>query len=393
MYYKKRYFIFFMTIMSCLMFTTDANASELMIPESKAALTSHLTTDIYRYDAKKGHYLTYINGKGYSQYSYLNKNGTYAFTPTSWMKAAGLTVTMPSKVNGYELVITNPYKTEYEFLQKVLAHYQQDDLSLFYLKSTYESIAGYKRAPVVSAKTQKSTYSVTKTTDIYRYDGGSNDLTTILNKGYSQFSYLNTSGNYAFTPSSWMKAAGLNVTMPSKENGYIMEIENPYINLFNDLLKTVENTIRKKDRDYSFVSDQINFKLPLATAQAVCRYNCYSGHHGIDVVNQLNKYGPILAAADGTVIKAAYSESYGNHILMTHVLNGKNYSTLYAHLSKINVKAGQIVSGGQQIGIVGNTGWSTGPHLHFEIYEHHRTYGQMAHAINPEKYLNFPKYW
>jgi murein DD-endopeptidase MepM/ murein hydrolase activator NlpD len=70
----------------------------------------------------------------------------------------------------------------------------------------------------------------------------------------------------------------------------------------------------------------------------------------------------IYAAHDGQVARAYYSKSYGNCI----IINGKGYSTLYAHLSLINVKQGQFVKQGQIIGHMGTTGLSTGTHLHFE---------------------------
>ena len=68
--------------------------------DARASVKVKLTDDIYRYDAGKNNHLTYINGKGFSQYIYLTKDGRYAFTPSSWMEKAGLTVTMPTKSNG-----------------------------------------------------------------------------------------------------------------------------------------------------------------------------------------------------------------------------------------------------------------------------------------------------
>jgi murein DD-endopeptidase MepM/ murein hydrolase activator NlpD len=64
------------------------------------------------------------------------------------------------------------------------------------------------------------------------------------------------------------------------------------------------------------------------------------------------------------VAVATYSSSYGNYVMINHA-NG--YTTLYAHMSSIAVSAGQTVSKGSTIGYVGSTGWSTGPHCHFEI--------------------------
>lgn len=85
-------------------------------------------------------------------------------------------------------------------------------------------------------------------------------------------------------------------------------------------------------------------------------------HTGIDIAAQ---YGSDVKAADGGVVTwVGYDGSYGKLIKIDH---GANYVTYYGHLSKYYVKVGQKVYKGQKIGAVGNTGNSTGPHLHFEI--------------------------
>ncbi|MFH1601452.1 MAG: M23 family metallopeptidase [Candidatus Shapirobacteria bacterium] len=86
-------------------------------------------------------------------------------------------------------------------------------------------------------------------------------------------------------------------------------------------------------------------------------------HPGTDIAN---KSGPVVVAADaGQVVSVIYARyDYGNHVVLDH---GNGYRTLYAHLSSISVSAGQTVSQGQQIGIMGSTGRSTGVHLHFEV--------------------------
>ncbi|HBG23077.1 MAG: peptidoglycan DD-metalloendopeptidase family protein [Syntrophaceticus sp.] len=87
----------------------------------------------------------------------------------------------------------------------------------------------------------------------------------------------------------------------------------------------------------------------------------YKLHTGIDIGAP---YGASIVAADaGTVITAGWMNGYGNTVIIDH---GGGYSTLYAHMSSISVGGGGVGKG-QVIGYVGSTGWSTGPHLHFEV--------------------------
>ena len=100
-------------------------------------------------------------------------------------------------------------------------------------------------------------------------------------------------------------------------------------------------------------------------------------HKGIDI--NLHKGDPIVAAFDGMVRIAHAKGAYGNVVIIRHY-NG--LETVYAHLSKIKVKPGQVVLAGQLIGLGGNTGRSSGPHLHFEV----RFKGQ---ALNPASLISF----
>ena len=100
-------------------------------------------------------------------------------------------------------------------------------------------------------------------------------------------------------------------------------------------------------------------------------------HKGIDI--NLNKGDAIVSAFDGMVRIANFKGTYGNVVIIRHH-NG--LETVYAHLSKIKVKAGQIVLSGQIIGLGGSTGRSSGPHLHFEV----RFKGQ---PINPSSIISF----
>lgn len=88
----------------------------------------------------------------------------------------------------------------------------------------------------------------------------------------------------------------------------------------------------------------------------------YRNHGAIDIGAPLGS--SIIAANDGIVTKSTYSYSYGNMIMIDH---GGGVSTLYAHGSELLVRVGDKVQRGDVIMKAGSTGWSTGPHLHFEI--------------------------
>lgn len=85
-------------------------------------------------------------------------------------------------------------------------------------------------------------------------------------------------------------------------------------------------------------------------------------HHGFDIA--VRQKTVVRATADGVVIKAGRKGAYGRTIIIEH---GGKLETLYGHLSAINVKAGDRVCRGQAIGLVGSTGRSTGPHVHYEV--------------------------
>ena len=107
-------------------------------------------------------------------------------------------------------------------------------------------------------------------------------------------------------------------------------------------------------------------------------------HYGIDIANSSGT--PVVAAADGIVSFAAPLSTYGNAIMVTHSIDGQIYTSLYAHLSSFNVSVGTKVSKGMQIAKMGNTGRSTGPHLHFEI--HKGTWvNQKTGNMNPLKFI------
>ncbi|WP_026830889.1 MULTISPECIES: murein hydrolase activator EnvC [Exiguobacterium] len=115
--------------------------------------------------------------------------------------------------------------------------------------------------------------------------------------------------------------------------------------------------------------------------------NGYTFHNGVDFSGPVGS--PIRAAASGTVITAGSGGPYGNHVMISHFLNGQVYTTVYAHMNSLAVRAGQTVSQGQSLGTLGSTGNSTGPHLHFELHIGGYQYSATgpANTVNPLGYL------
>lgn len=142
-------------------------------------------------------------------------------------------------------------------------------------------------------------------------------------------------------------------------------------------LKPVKNKIViKGDKEIPNVGDLNNWAWPTLPGYTLTddfewRINPITGkrehHSGIDIAG--TGYGsPVYAANNGTVITKKTSGDYGNYISINH---NNGYYTLYAHMSRFaaNISVGDTVSRGQIIGYVGDTGWATGPHLHFELWK------------------------
>ncbi|MBR5310085.1 MAG: peptidoglycan DD-metalloendopeptidase family protein [Oscillospiraceae bacterium] len=113
------------------------------------------------------------------------------------------------------------------------------------------------------------------------------------------------------------------------------------------------------------------------------RFNNTDFHTGVDITGSGVHGAKVVAVNTGTVVHTnycpynGYSYGYGTYVIVDH---GGGITTLYAHLSDISVKKGDVVVMGQQIGKVGNTGWSTGAHLHFEVRKN-------GSAVNPISYI------
>lgn len=98
-------------------------------------------------------------------------------------------------------------------------------------------------------------------------------------------------------------------------------------------------------------------------------------HTGMDLAAPTGT--PVKASLDGKVVAVSYNQVYGNYVIISHI-NG--YQTLYAHLHTTTCKVGQRLDQGQKLGLVGSTGYSTGPHLHFTVYKN----GKL---VNPQELI------
>ena len=146
---------------------------------------------------------------------------------------------------------------------------------------------------------------------------------------------------------------------------------------FKNIIKSIE--IKQNLWDHTPSIRPVAKDLGLKVSGFGMRKDPFTGklrmHDGIDFAARRGT--PIFATADGKVVAASKRAGYGLTVQLDH---GYGYSTLYAHCSIIKVKTGDKVKRGQIIALVGNTGRSTGPHVHYEVRVTNR-------AVNPEKYI------
>ena len=100
-------------------------------------------------------------------------------------------------------------------------------------------------------------------------------------------------------------------------------------------------------------------------------------HKGIDIATKMG--APIIAPANGIVSHIGYDRGYGKILTINH---GYGIKTRYAHLKKILVKKGQYVKRDQKIALVGNTGRSTGSHLHYEVHLNRVSVNPLNYILN-----------
>lgn len=122
------------------------------------------------------------------------------------------------------------------------------------------------------------------------------------------------------------------------------------------------------------ITTQRSIRLPVESFTITQGFHLF--HPGIDMAAA--KGTPVYPVMDGVVIKVSRDRfAYGNHIIIEH---GSGLKSLYAHLAKIEAKEGEEVTKDSIVGLLGSTGWSTGPHLHLQIEQNGRW-------INPKTFF------
>ena len=179
----------------------------------------------------------------------------------------------------------------------------------------------------------------------------------------------------------------INLTVSEKyteETVEISQIEVARTNINDKVVTAINNEVARKAEEERIrnMPDVNGIKLANlpVTGTITSRYGVSSrirssNHTGLDIAAK--KGTPIQVVSDGVVTFAKYNGSYGYLVKVDH---GNGVETWYAHTSKMYVSAGETVKAGDVIALVGSTGNSTGPHLHFEI----RINGEH---VNPQKYL------
>lgn len=177
------------------------------------------------------------------------------------------------------------------------------------------------------------------------------------------------------TINSYLKVRGINQTVKMPQGGE----ENDIFLSAEETGSFYENYLQRLSYNFSHIPLGYPFKGAITSTYGH-RENPFTGqnvetHSGLDIRAPMG--APVKAMAKGTVAFAGPKGGYGNCIILKHA---SGYETLYGHLSKILVTSGQSIDIGQQIGKVGSTGRSTGPHLHYEVHKNGK-------RINPSNFL------
>lgn len=169
---------------------------------------------------------------------------------------------------------------------------------------------------------------------------------------------------------------GYSVIQTKEELGYKdVKYKETFINgVISDSVVTGSIVIKQPVREVIRIGTKVvagigsgALRWPLGSNSHVsCKWYCYGGHQGVDFVYNVNRNGPIYAADRGVIDRVRYDWRNGYNVMINH---NNGMKTLYAHMLRYPpVSVGQKIEKGDFIGNVGNTGRSTGPHLHLGVY-------------------------
>lgn len=169
--------------------------------------------------------------------------------------------------------------------------------------------------------------------------------------------------------------ANLQVAQQNVKDAYAQMIETE-----DELMEQYKKAAAEYAAQSTYVGGTFMWPLPAGNNVVTCIYGYrnhpvtgkYSLHTGVDL--RASTGTKVYAANKGSVTTSGYSSAWGNYIIISH---GGGITTLYAHLSKRSVSKGDTVKQGDIIGYSGNTGYSTAPHLHFEISKNGKTYNPL----------------
>jgi murein DD-endopeptidase MepM/ murein hydrolase activator NlpD len=172
------------------------------------------------------------------------------------------------------------------------------------------------------------------------------------------------------------------------QDSLFINASNDQVNVAIEPLPAIDSQFRKdfEESELSFLSGNNSISQDLeeqyfyAPIQGIVttEFNLKDEHYGVDVVSQLNE--PVKSVAEGTIIFSDWTQESGNVIAIQH---RGNIISVYKHNSALLKKVGTFVNSGQVIAIIGNTGeFTTGPHLHFEMWYN-------GHPVDPSEFISF----
>lgn len=146
--------------------------------------------------------------------------------------------------------------------------------------------------------------------------------------------------------------------------------------------------------DYGYITSEYGYRNAIYAGNKLIA--SAGMHEGIDLANNLGKNNPVYSVAAGKVAAVWYDIWGGNQVTIHHKINGRSYSSSYAHFDRVMVKKGDIVTKDSVIGYMGATGSATGYHLHLAIstglrFTEYNSYSAyVARTVNPRSLINFP---